>query len=176
MLPLSLDVDRQVEYNIGMIKNCAVCTQPFRTYPSKVAQGRGKYCSRKCSDSITLIKEGQQLSPDTQFKKGQMPENFRGYTFTQSRKASGVYKKIYKPEHPFASKQGYVREHRLVMEEQLGRYLTSDEIVDHINMNTLDNRPENLRVMLKKQHDRMNTPLNIHRRWAERRPNPHAES
>jgi hypothetical protein len=69
------------------------------------------------------------------------------------------------PDHPNATKSGHVREHRLVMEKELGRYLRKDELVDHINMGTLDNRPENLRVMLKVEHDRMNTPLNIHRRW-----------
>lgn len=97
-----------------------------------------------------------------------MPHNFEGGTITQSRPQSGVYRKTYMPTHPYASTRGYVREHRLVMERQLGRYLRSDEVVDHINMNTLDNRPENLRVMLKTEHDRMNVKLNVHKRWVER--------
>ena len=85
--------------------------------------------------------------------------------FTRSRPQSGKYIQIYIPTHPNADSNGYVREHRLVMEKQLGRYLTAEEVVDHINMDTLDNRPENLRVMLKKEHDWMNTSFNIHRRW-----------
>ena len=50
------------------------------------------------------------------------------------------------PDHPHATKAGYVRQHRLVMEKVLGRYLTPEEVVDHRNRDTSDNRPENLQV------------------------------
>lgn len=50
------------------------------------------------------------------------------------------------PEHPQTDAGGYVRQHRLVMEQELGRYLLPTEVVDHRNADTSDNRPENLRV------------------------------
>jgi len=40
----------------------------------------------------------------------------------------------------------YVFEHRLVMEKKLGRPLTQDECVDHIDRNPENNSPDNLRL------------------------------
>lgn len=67
---------------------------------------------------------------------------------------SSGYVGVRKPDHPYASKDGYVMEHRLVMEEQLGRYLKPDEDVHHINHNKKDNRPENLMVISKSEHSK----------------------
>jgi len=56
---------------------------------------------------------------------------------------TGRYRFIYVPKHPFAIRN-YVPEHRLIMEEKIGRYLSEKEVVHHIDNNPLNNNINNL--------------------------------
>lgn len=62
------------------------------------------------------------------------------------------YRIIWKPDHPFSDSDGYVREHRLIIEQYIKRYLTTNEEVHHKNKNKLDNRIENLQIMTTGGH------------------------
>ena len=61
-------------------------------------------------------------------------------------KRSG-YWYIKKWDHPNCGKQGYVAEHRIVMEKKIGRYLLSSEVVHHIDHNITNNHPDNLQLI-----------------------------
>lgn len=56
------------------------------------------------------------------------------------------YVLLWMPGHPEANVHGYVREHRIVMAQMIGRPLLPGEVVDHRNDIRDDNRPENLRL------------------------------
>jgi hypothetical protein len=69
--------------------------------------------------------------------------------------SSNGYKYIYAPDNPHCNNNGYVPEHRFIMERVMGRYLLTNEVVHHKNHNRLDNRIENLEVMSKSDHSRL---------------------
>lgn len=76
------------------------------------------------------------------FKPNSKPWNWKGGI----KKDSGGYILIHKPDHPFCNNHGYVFQHRLVMEEFLGKLLNPEERVHHINGIRNDNRIENLKL------------------------------
>lgn len=78
--------------------------------------------------------------------RGKKHPNWKG-----GRKKQNDYILIYKPEHPSA-KWGYILEHRLVMENYLGRYLESWEYVHHKNGIRDDNRLDNLEIVIAQKH------------------------
>lgn len=72
---------------------------------------------------------------------GQKHPNWKG-----GRTISKGYVDVYAPFHPNAKKSKRVAEHRIVMEQHLGRLLEDHEVVHHKNGNPTDNRIENLDV------------------------------
>lgn len=65
---------------------------------------------------------------------------------------SSKYKTIKKPNHPRADKQGMVLEHLLTAEIKLGRVVSKNEQVHHIDFNKQNNSPSNLAVGEPKSH------------------------
>lgn len=77
----------------------------------------------------------------------------------------GIYKSrgyifVYCPDHPRVNKRPYMRQHILIIEAHLQRYLNyygqgndNNEVVHHINGIRDDNRIENLQLMTAKEHN-----------------------
>lgn len=128
------------------IKICTICKKEYKCYPYRF--DKSKYCSYEC------MGEGKKM-----LNSGINHSNWK----TGKTKKSAGYVSIYCPEHPFAH-ENRVYEHRFVMENHIGRYLNSDEVVHHINGIKDDNRVCNLVILTKLQHGRIHKPKND--RWS----------
>lgn len=64
----------------------------------------------------------------------------------------GDYNYCLVPEHPHCTKNGYVLEHRIVVENQIGRILGANEVVHHIDGDKKNNRFDNLSIMNNIEH------------------------
>jgi len=68
---------------------------------------------------------------------------------------------IRKPDHPNATKSGYVAEHVFVVTEQAGRALEKGECVHHKDMNKQNNVPDNLVICDRRQHREYHLQLEL---------------
>ncbi len=84
--------------------------------------------------------------------KGKFGKDSSNYKTGITEDKSRGYATIIRRHHPFADSRGRVYLHRYLKELDLGYYITKEYDVDHINKNTRDNSPENLRVLLKSDH------------------------
>jgi hypothetical protein len=102
-------------------------------------------CSRSCSARLAH-REGRlpQIAPSTP---------------TPGRKINHLgYVRVWVPmDTPGRPKNGYMMEHRVVMQEHIGRPLQPWEIVHHRNGIKDDNRPENLEIVTRVRHAGMVT-------------------
>lgn len=159
----------------GYLRPCQICGTNFYRHKS----GHQKFCSRSCYDEhqrrFSVTSECASCGVEYQ----RPPNRSRNYCSLRcshrdntkhdlgwrhngrpATLSSHGYVLVYEPEHP-AAKSGRVPQHRLVLEQQLGRILSFREHVHHINGVKTDNRLENLRLMSINEHAKLE--------WAARR-------
>lgn len=103
---------------------CGICKKEFPSPTSPSRIGRTKYCSKDCAN-LGRGRSTSQKRGDAQRHRG------LGKTYTK------MYGR---------------HEHRVVMEQKLGRTLSSDEIVHHIDGNKKNNYPDNLELTDRSKH------------------------
>lgn len=93
---------------------------------------------RKVTNEPMCMKHYQRKRTNRPLK----PERERGDGHIRD----GGYRYVLRRDHPDAARNGYIAEHRLVMEAMLGRRLLRHEQPHHKNGVRGDNRPENLEL------------------------------
>lgn len=126
-------------------RKCEICGSIFKVWPCVLNYGGGRFCSRKCFFSYKKGKRRPDMVGRIPWNKGkslnvgETHPNWKG----GMRKSHG-YILQYCPNHPNHCYENYVRRNRLQMEKLIGRYLTKEEVVHHINGDKSDDRIENL--------------------------------
>lgn len=122
------------ENHIGFLKElfaCAYCDTKFLRTKNRVVRANISTCSKECRNKIH--------SSNMIGKKNFM---WSGGEFISK---SG-YKFILDVEN------GYIQEHRYIMQKHLNRTLLDIEVIHHENGDKLDNRIQNLTLMTQSEH------------------------
>lgn len=88
---------------------------------------------------------------------------YRKDLFAGAENGTKGYSWVYTMDDRF---NGWTKEHQLIAEWVADRRLTEDEVVHHINFVKTDNRPENLKIMSKSDHDSYHAAINNNVKWA----------
>lgn len=119
------DLEIRADYNLGM---------SMKQLSEKFSAGRNQIrnsLERTVPGENRTPRKGMPGAKNPAWKGGRIID-FDGYVL------------LLLPDHPDANSQGYIREHRLVMEGLICRRLLRREVVHHKDGNKQNNSPENL--------------------------------
>jgi hypothetical protein len=138
------------------MKKCFTCQikKPFDAFHKNKAMkgGLDSNCKKCCNmHKKDLCQCGNLKHKTAKICRNCMYEINNEKAQGNKHKTKQGYISVFNSNHPYSTKQGYIMEHRLVMETYLGRYLTKDETVHHLNGIKDDNRIENLELWIKPQ-------------------------
>ena len=123
-------------------QNCLQCNGDVFVTEREKNNGEGKYCSRVCKDIFQIGKPSLRIGMKQPSTAGEGNPRWNGGRSIHS----AGYILVKRPNHPFATYNGYVREHRLVMEKHIGRYLLPGEDVYHLDDDKTNNSITNLEL------------------------------
>ena len=142
------------------IKKCFVCgyeTDNYKSFSNHIRYGCRttiKYTTQKCRFCENFLPK-RRPSYHSYFCNRQCYMKWKKGIRLGARKprvyVSGYYYMM-KPNHPRANNKGYVAEHVLIVEHQIGRLLMEHETVHHIDHNSVNNDINNLKLMSIHDH------------------------
>lgn len=143
-------------------ENATVIANKFNMKPSQIRDRANKKLKLKKQPKFNWTKEHKDYVLNNYETLGARPiaDKFNISIFSVNKMAQSLGVK-YKPKDEYICSQGYkvigksknrITEHRKVMQEYLGRELTSDEIVHHIDGNKLNNDISNLVLTTRSEH------------------------
>lgn len=139
---------------------CSICKKEIYVKPSRLKRVKnGICCSKECT--YKLKSEYTRGDKNHQFAlKGELNSSFKGLEIIHN---DYIYE--YYPFHPKCSKDGRIRQHRLIIEQNYKLFdsmyfekinnilvLKNDYDIHHINEIKHDNRLENLQILTKSEH------------------------
>lgn len=143
-------------------ENATVIANKFNMKPSQIRDRANKKLKLKKQPKFNWTKEHKKYVKDNYAKLGARPiaDKLGIHIYRVNKMAQELGVK-YQPKDWYICKEGYkvvgkssnrILEHRKVMQEHLGRELTSDEIVHHIDGNKLNNDISNLVLTTRSAH------------------------
>ena len=151
---------------------CEVCGKEFHLKQSAIDRNKHHTCSVECLNKLkSILYKG---AGNHQYGlKGDKNASFKGNIILH-RNNNLIERLVYMPDHPYADKNGRVKEHRLVVEQDYKRfdikyfeeingkyYLKRSTQVHHINFNHNDNRIENLIPLTRSEHTKIHNKYEI---------------
>ena len=137
-----VEVIRSISHGQTALVKCDNCGNSYSKRLSQVEIYKHHFCKDSCyrewyRNNFNHSDKSKQLFSEQRI--GNKNARWNG-----GRKLQNGYVMIKDRAHPDTDANGYIQEHRLVMEKYLNRYLKNSEVVHHINNNKTDNRLENL--------------------------------
>jgi hypothetical protein len=123
---------------------CSQCkTRPVKPRYKRCARCRGAEFDT-CACGAQKTKRARSCQPCARKRRGPEHACWKGGVIQNS----DGYLLQWSPDHPRARGQIYIKQHHLIMEEALGRYLLPGETVHHKNGVRNDNRLSNLELWI----------------------------